>query len=236
MIVNIGMRRRTSPKGTIFTDADWVYAGGATVASPATAYSNVNGANSVTIKYNGVVAYLTKTVSGAVTYATVPVVLAAGTYRVKGVVNADNSMTLYVNGTASQNGYSNEMITAQADREFSSDTGWWTKSGTSSIGGGVGNVAGTSTQGLRKTGFTTSGKIYKFSVDLVTVTTGGIRFFLTNTAFGATSTPGTQTYTRIADGASWSIYGSTGTDNCAIDNATFKEVYNNTDTQKYTFA
>ena len=61
------------------------------------------------------------------------------------------------------------MITNAADREFSSDTGFWTKTAQVTIAGGVCNIKSTdgSAQGISRSGLLTAGKVYKKTYDII---------------------------------------------------------------------
>lgn len=72
-----------------------------------------------------------------------------------------------------------ERITNAADREFSSDTGWWTKSGGTTINSGesgVVNILSTDGQytAIGRTGITTVGKWYKFNYEIKRNASGAI--------------------------------------------------------------
>lgn len=61
-----------------------------------------------------------------------------------------------------------EKITATADRDFSSNTGWWSMTAGVTIGSGVCNIKSTvgENQYILKTSLTTVGKWYKFNYDI----------------------------------------------------------------------
>jgi hypothetical protein len=59
-----------------------------------------------------------------------------------------------------------ELIAAQADREFSSDTGWWTKVGTAVITGGVATQTTNDASGIYHDALLTFGQTYRCEMDL----------------------------------------------------------------------
>ena len=67
-----------------------------------------------------------------------------------------------------------EKITVASDRDFSSDTGFWTLQTGWVISGGKANFSGATNGGLIKFGLTTVGKYYKYTFDLI-VTSGSVR-------------------------------------------------------------
>ena len=65
-----------------------------------------------------------------------------------------------------------EKVTNAADREFSSDTGFWIKTGTATISGNVLNI--NSASGISKTSFITPSKYYKVTYTVVTSNNGSL--------------------------------------------------------------
>jgi len=114
-----------------------------------------------------------------------------------------------------------ELITVEADRTFSSDTGWWTKSGAgTTISNGIANVAAAETTiwGLYKGSLLVAGSRYRLLYTLVSANNGGTRILLgTGGAATQRTIPGTYSEEVVcagdgnlrfyvsAIGASWSI-------------------------------
>ena len=62
-----------------------------------------------------------------------------------------------------------EAITAAADRDFSSDTGFWTKSAGWAIGSGVATKTGSLGANLYRSALLTIGSIYEVSIEVVSI-------------------------------------------------------------------
>jgi len=115
-----------------------------------------------------------------------------------------------------------EKITIEADRTFSSDTGFWTKGAGWSIDSGV--VIGTSTDStLKRIGILEKGKRYRFTftVNALSDDSYTIKFGLSN--IGEKTTTGTVSYEAVADGFDLAITPWGGGLNIEIDNASVKE-------------
>ena len=69
-----------------------------------------------------------------------------------------------------------ELITNAADRDFSSDTGFWTKTAQVTIGGGVCNIKSTdgSAQNILRGGLLTIGRVYALYYDIIANRGGAI--------------------------------------------------------------
>lgn len=120
-----------------------------------------------------------------------------------------------------------EKITNAADREFSSDTGFWVKNGASiSISGGVGNFINSSAGHNFQVGYSASavsGKWYKLTFT-TTIASGSLAYnFGTN---GPTiTTSGTYTYyIRSTIAGQWFISARSAGTNATIDNVSCQEV------------
>ena len=119
-----------------------------------------------------------------------------------------------------------ELITNVADREFSSDTGFWVKSPQVTIANGVANILSTdgSLQSLAKPLFMVAGKFYKLKIDLVRVATGSL----------STDTLGFANRVIASSTGSYSIYDKAltsqlifkriGYTDIDIDNISIKEI------------
>lgn len=197
-------------------------------------WSSYTDANNYTrLGYNGVILYLEKNVAGVKEYVTKPLVTVANTkYDVVVRRNADGTFNLFVAGAKDAGGLGSELITAQADREFSSDTGFWNKSGTSSIGSDVCNIRGDASQGIYKSSLLTSAgfsRVYSTTYSIVRVGNGSV--YVSGSADKYTrSTTGTFT-----EGSLWAqtsgtfrIYADASSTDIDIDNVSVKEIYNST--------
>ena len=71
-----------------------------------------------------------------------------------------------------------ELITDVANRTFSSDTGFWDKSGVWTIGSGVASVSAAGNNSMAKTGLIVSGKVYIATYDLVSNSGAGIKTYI----------------------------------------------------------
>lgn len=123
-----------------------------------------------------------------------------------------------------------ELITNQADREFTSDTGFWTKAGVWTIGGGVASVSASGADNIYRNNLLTVGKIYKFTFKVASRSTGSFRLNpasgtpVDGTTIPFASTPG-QTYTTIFRATNTTFYfqSSSGTTG-SVDDFSLVEV------------
>lgn len=127
-----------------------------------------------------------------------------------------------------------ELITVAADRDFSSDTGFWSKDAGVTISGGAANWAATAAVfQLFRTLFLTAGKVYDVTYSVTSYTQGGIK--LGNGLSGTTrSAVGTYTERLCATTGTlaWASVGASTT--LSIDNVSVKEVTGNHLTQSTT--
>ena len=131
------------------------------------AYSAKDASNFIKVASNGVIIYFQKRVAGVdefVCYTITPV--AGTTYAIDAWFNSDHTMGLKINGVSAGSGLGSELIVAEADRTFSSDTGWWTKNGVSvTIGGGVANIYTTGANAnVTRHGLLTIGKGFRHTI------------------------------------------------------------------------
>ncbi len=115
-----------------------------------------------------------------------------------------------------------EMITNAADREFSSDTGFWTKGGSTSISDGVAHLSGNSAYVLARTNILTVGKRYQFSFTVGETPSGTLLFNSTQNNEYIT-TAGVKTYTDVAVVPDFRLYAFDEV-SFDIDNISIKEV------------
>jgi len=117
-----------------------------------------------------------------------------------------------------------EKITNAADRDFSSDTGYWTKEAGWSIGSNKATFDGTSGgKSLYKSGLLTVGKWYKVSVEILDLTTGAVTF----AGFTATAmtSNGVKTFVLKATSTLFGVFTSSATFfNGSIDNISCQEL------------
>lgn len=121
-----------------------------------------------------------------------------------------------------------ELITAAADREFSSDTGFWTKGANTQITGGAVSIINgvTDNDGIWKNGLVTAGKRYRVEYSITEITVGSVYVYSGST--GEISPPRTQVGTYIEEllstgGFLQFLAASSGT-TATIDNISVKEV------------
>jgi uncharacterized protein (TIGR02145 family) len=91
-----------------------------------------------------------------------------------GTVAGDGTVVNEVQGDTTDGNA--ELITAAADRDFSSDTGWWSRGANVSISGGLCHfiaVGANSTDGLYKSGIVFAGKSYRVTFTVSNLTAGG---------------------------------------------------------------
>ena len=116
-----------------------------------------------------------------------------------------------------------ELITNAADREFSSDTGWWTKS-LATISGGVANCNGTGSGVYRS--ILSLNTWYTVEIDFAHTSGSGMGFYLGNSDQGFYYQPTTARLVRSGlsnTTAICGIYGGTS-EVCTLDNATLKQI------------
>lgn len=130
-----------------------------------------------------------------------------------------------------QDSYGAELLTNQADREFSSDTGGWSKTGTTAIAGGVCNIKGADGQGISR-GLTTLGKVYLAPFTVTRVGSGTV-YINSLSGVGTHSTTGNYTDSGLATSTTFRVFAhSAGTD-LDIDNISVKEVFYAIGTKSY---
>ena len=126
-----------------------------------------------------------------------------------------------------------EIITAAADREFSSDTGYWSKAATVSISGGTANwtAAPVAAAMVRSAG--NGGRVYEITWTITSISSGGLQTYIGGSLGIIRTAAGTYTE-RITlgtvDGGLGFQATAAGT-NASIDNVSFKEVLGNHATQ-----
>lgn len=117
-----------------------------------------------------------------------------------------------------------ELVTVAADREFSSDTGWWTKNG-STISDGTCNYSAITATAPYRSALATEGKVYQVTYTVTSVTSGSIvgRVGGVN-GLTPRTTPGTYTDTILAGASSNAIGLAANNFTGSIDNVSIKEV------------
>lgn len=130
-----------------------------------------------------------------------------------------------------------ELVVNAADREFSSDTGYWTKNDASiTISGGVVNlISAPSNKGISKSVFLTPGKVYSITYTIVSISSGGIKTWAgLSTTSPERITTGTYTDTLLCAGDATVRFYSTMTSTTAtIDNISIKEAIDYVGTKAY---
>jgi len=120
-----------------------------------------------------------------------------------------------------------EKITVAADRDFSSDTGFWSKAGLSTIANGVANIKalnGADASQISRANILTVGKWYKFTYTIVANRGGSIALNgLGGAFFALDSAVGTHTVYAIAASPPLDIKRATACD-IDIDNVSLQEV------------
>ncbi len=119
-----------------------------------------------------------------------------------------------------------ELITTAADRDFSSDTGYWTKDATVSVADGVLKVVScpTNTKIILRNSLIASGKAYKVTFTISNYTSGYVRASDNYNLFGNFNSDGAKEVYLVSQGTQFSIYTGTGTTSCHIDDISIKEV------------
>ena len=126
-----------------------------------------------------------------------------------------------------------ELITPVANQDFSSDTGYWTKSGTTTIGSGKASLSAVpdGTYALIRSGVLTTGKVYTITIDVSDYLTGEvvIRDGAVNHPFQTPSSAasnGTKSVTFLASGTAVGIR-TVGITTLSVDNISVKEIAGN---------
>lgn len=117
-----------------------------------------------------------------------------------------------------------EMVSVAADRDFSSDTGFWTKGAGVTIGSGVCSFASVASGvGITRTASLAPGRYYKITLQVVSLSAGGFRAVdgVTSTLFPPVV--GTHIVYHRASGTSLSIQAQ-GTTTGSFDNLSWVEV------------
>jgi hypothetical protein len=117
-----------------------------------------------------------------------------------------------------------ELITLAADREFTTDTGYWSKGPGWSIGSGVASITASASTNAVSRSLGTAGKTYQITYTVSSVSSQGFTPYCGGTLGPINSTPGTYTVrlvcgtTNTLIGIAASAAGTTGT----IDNISVK--------------
>ena len=119
-----------------------------------------------------------------------------------------------------------EKITVAADRDFSSDTGFWGKEdATITIAGGVCNFSTTPTgKRLFKNSLLTAGKYYKVVYTVLNYSSGSIAVNIGGTTGTVVSANGTYTQTILCGAGNILYWGVIGTSSLQIDNVSVQEI------------
>ena len=119
-----------------------------------------------------------------------------------------------------------ELVTVAADREFTSDTGWWLKSAAFTIGSGVLNVNASGWSTITRSGIVAVGKRYAVEFDIITKVSGtDLRIYAGDgVPAQPTTAPGHKSVTILCAAAN--LIFSIGTNDFVgtIDNVSVKEV------------
>lgn len=121
-----------------------------------------------------------------------------------------------------QSATNTELITNAADRDFSSDTGYWTKTAGTTISGGVLNINEASSTNCIAKSILTVGKKYRIQFEIVSITSGstiggGV------TGLPASTTVGIKVYYFNATSISTGLYVGNNTV-ATVDNISIQEV------------
>lgn len=117
-----------------------------------------------------------------------------------------------------------ELITDASARDFSSDSGWWTKSAGITIAGGVCNIKSTAgeSQFIQRNVLLTIGRQYTITLEIVANRSGSLRLEgLGSDNYDIDSTVGIKTY-HLTAVQSYLIIKRTGVCDIDIDNASLK--------------
>lgn len=112
-----------------------------------------------------------------------------------------------------------ELITATADRDFSADTGFWTKpAGVTISAGSCAYAAIVPGGGLQRAGFVTAGQRYKVTFTILSITGGGILPYVGGTSGTPRSAVGTYTEVLTAGTDGILLFRASGSSTtCTID-------------------
>ena len=130
-----------------------------------------------------------------------------------------------------------ELLTVAANRDFSSDTGFWTKAAGVVISGGqcvftaVGDTQGFSVNNLA---YATPGQYYEVVFTIASISAGAVRIYLGSPAGTLYTVAGTYTQRVLCGGNNYFGIVASGTTTCAIDNISLKKVTGNHATQATT--
>lgn len=117
-----------------------------------------------------------------------------------------------------------ELITPEANRDFSSDTGYWTKEAGVTISGGTANWSATANSDLYRLNVLTVGKWYRITWTISSYTSGNFRLSVGGTTGAFRTAAGTYTETHYA--ASNGTFAITGQSSAtgSVDNISVKEL------------
>ena len=120
-----------------------------------------------------------------------------------------------------------ELITPAANRDFSSDTGYWTKETGVTISGGTANWSATANSDLYRLNVLTVGKWYRITWTISSYTSGNFRLSVGGTTGALRTAAGTYTETYYA--ASNGTFAITGQSSAtgSIDNISVRELPGN---------
>jgi len=118
-----------------------------------------------------------------------------------------------------------ELVTPDANRDFSSDTGYWTKTGTTTISGGVCNIVGSTNQGINRDNVTTVGSFYLVQFEITRVTSGSVTAQLGTGGSAAFNTIGVkQVILQAASNRQVRFWAGSASTDIDIDNISVQEV------------
>lgn len=202
--------------------------------------SYTNASNETSVWANGVILAFEKKVAGVSEYVTYDLTPVVGTqYTIDAYIYADNTMGLGVNGVMQTGTLGSELITVAANRDFSSDTGFWTKNSATinNAGNGIAVLNGLNSSLVRYVLSGATNKIIGCSWEVIAYTSGTSSasayagsynttnlFSGTGVFFGAVNYGNdAANQLRIGSAAGVTFIGS-------IDNVSAKLVYNNSTT------
>ena len=119
-----------------------------------------------------------------------------------------------------------ELITAAADRNFTSDTGFWTKGAGTTIGSGLCTfTAVVNGAGLTRAGFLTVGAVYQVTYTLVSLTSGSVGTYVGGSRTTSRTVPGTYTEIVCATGDAYiGFNGASANTTATITNISVKQI------------
>lgn len=125
-----------------------------------------------------------------------------------------------------------ELITPAANRDFSSNTGYWTpQDGSITIAGGAANFSSTTNAFALYAAVgaigAASGKVYSVTFTLVSCSAGAIRFGIGANYGASVSTPGTYTQQIGAGAGGFFGFYAVGTTTASVDNISVRELPGN---------